>query len=121
MKLHLFDNAIKGTALGVIMGIIWLSVPVLIMYIAGIIHFNGVNSISLLPVWALAAFLNVIMQELLVRGYLYQMLKQKHSIVTAAVVTTALFSVLHDGAFEAGAIPILNVLTASLLMTIQTY
>ena len=28
----------------------------------------------------IAAFLNVIMQELLVRGYLYQMLKQKHNI-----------------------------------------
>ena len=117
VKLHLFDNAIKGTALGVIMGIVWLSVPVLIMYIARIIHFDGTNSIDLLPVWALAVFLNVIMQELLVRGYLYQMLKQKYNIVAAALITTALFTVLHGGALEAGAIPILNVLTTSLLMT----
>lgn len=117
VKLHLLDNAVKGTALGVIMGIVWLSVPVLIMHIAGIIHFEGTNSAVLFPVWVLAAFLNVIMQELLVRGYLYQMLKQKHNIAAAAVMTTALFTVLHGGALEAGVIPVLNVLTMSLLMT----
>ena len=32
-------------------------------------------------------------------------------------MTTALFTVLHGGAFEAGVIPVLNVLTMSLLMT----
>lgn len=32
----------------------------------------------------LAAFLNVVMQELLVRGYLYRMIRQKHN--TAAAV-----------------------------------
>ena len=117
VKLHLVDNAVRGTALGIIAGIVWLSVPVLIMYIAGIIHFDGTNSIELFPVWVLAAFLNVIMQELLVRGYLYQMLKQKHNTAAAAVVTTALFTVLHGGALEAGVIPVLNVLTMSLLMT----
>lgn len=37
------------------------------------------------------------MQELLVRGYLYQMLKQKHNIVAATIVTTALFTALHGG------------------------
>lgn len=117
VKLHLFDNAVRGTAFGVIAGSVWLSVPVLIMYIAGIIHFDGTNSIDLFPVWVLAAFLNVIMQELLVRGYLYQMLKQKHNMVTAAAVTTALFTVLHGGALGAGVIPVFNVLTMSLLMT----
>ncbi len=118
IKLHLFDNPVKGIALGAITGIVWLAFPVLIMYIAKIIDFDGTNSIDLFPVWVLAAFLNVIMQELLVRGYLYQMLKQKHNIVVAAAVTTALFTALHGGAFEAGVIPVLNVLTMSLLMTV---
>lgn len=118
VKLHLFDNPVKGLALGATAGIVWLAVPVLIMYITKIIHFNGTNSISLFPVWMLAAFLNVIMQELLVRGYLYQMLKQKHNTVAATIITTALFTLLHGGAFEAGVIPVLNVVTMSLLMTI---
>ncbi len=58
------------------------------------------------------------MQELLVRGYLYQMLKQKHNIIVATIVTTILFTALHGGAFEAGIIPVFNVLTMSLLMTV---
>lgn len=118
VKLHLFDNPVKGAALGLITGIVWLIIPVLVMYIAKIIHFAGTNSIYLFPVWVLAAFLNVIMQELLVRGYLYQMIKQKHNIVVAVIVTTILFTALHGGAFEAGIIPVLNVFTMSLLMTV---
>lgn len=72
----------------------------------------------LFPVWVLAVFVNTIMQELLVRGYLYQMLKQKHNIIVAMIVTTILFTALHGGAFEAGVIPVLNVFTMSLLMTV---
>ncbi len=36
----------------------------------------------------------------------------------ATIATTTLFTVLHGGAFEAGAVPVLNVLTMSLLMTV---
>lgn len=118
VKLHLFDNPVKGLILGVITGIVWLAIPVLVMYAAKIIHFGGTNFINLFPVWVLAVFLNTIMQELLVRGYLYQMIKQKHNIIVAAIVTTILFTALHGGAFEAGVIPVLNVLTMSLLMTV---
>lgn len=107
--------------MGAITGVVWLAVPVLMMYIIKIIQFNGTNSVELFPVWVSAVFLNVIMQELLVRGYLYQMLKQKHNIAAAAIVITTLFTALHGGAFEAGAIPVLNVFTMSLLMTIQIY
>ena len=118
VKLHLFDNPVKGMVLGVIAGIAWLAIPVLIMYVAKIIHVDGTNLINLFPVWVLAVFLNTIMQELLVRGYLYQMIKQKHNLIAAAIVTTILFTALHGGAFEAGIIPVLNVLTMSLLMIV---
>ena len=118
VKLHLFDNPVKGMVLGIIAGIVWLAIPVLVMYAAKIIHVDGTNLIHLFPVWVLAVFLNTIMQELLVRGYLYQMLKQKHNIFVATIVTTILFTALHGGAFEAGIIPVLNVLTMSLLMIV---
>ncbi|MBC5744495.1 CPBP family intramembrane metalloprotease [Lachnospiraceae bacterium MD308] len=118
VKLHLFDNPVKGMVLGVIAGIVWLAIPVLVMYVAKIIHVDGTNLINLFPVWVLAVFLNTIMQELLVRGYLYQMLKQNHNIIVATIVTTILFTALHGGAFEAGIIPVLNVLTMSLLMIV---
>ena len=39
-------------------------------------------------------------------------------MIVATIVTTILFTALHGGAFEAGVIPVLNVLTMSLLMTV---
>lgn len=117
VKLHLLDHPVKGILLGTVTGLVWLAVPVWIMYMAKCIHFGGMNSIKWFSVWMLAAFLNVIMQELLVRGYLYQMLRQKHNIAAAAVATTGIFTALHGGAFEAGIIPVFNVLTMSLFMT----
>jgi len=117
VALHLFGHAARGAALGAIAGALWLAVSVLVMSCAKVIHFEGINPVKRFPVWMLAAFLNVVMQELLVRGYLYQMLKQRHSLAAAAIVTSALFTALHGGAFEAGVIPVLNVLTMSLLMT----
>ena len=38
VKLHLFDNPVKGMVLGVIAGIVWLAIPVLVMYVAKISH-----------------------------------------------------------------------------------
>ncbi len=116
--LYLFDNPVKGILTGIITGALWLGIPVVIMKLMDIIEFCGRNDIPFFSVWMLAVFLNVIMQELLVRGFLYQMLKQKYHIVVSIIVTTALFTLLHGGAFEAGVVPVLNVLTMSLLMTV---
>ncbi|MCD7724541.1 MAG: CPBP family intramembrane metalloprotease [Clostridiales bacterium] len=118
VELHLLNHPVRGTTLGLLAGIVWLGVPVVIMYIAKIIHFEGMNAMDLFGVWVLAAFCNVIMQELLVRGYLYQMMKRNYNTGIAAIVTTMLFTALHGGAFEAGIVPVMNVLTMSLLMTI---
>lgn len=117
VKLHLFDNPVQGTVIGMTTGVAWLGSTVAILLLANIIEFEGSNPVSMLGVWFLAAFLNVIMQELLVRGYLYQMLKQKYNGIAATIVTTALFTLCHGGALEAGVIPVLNVFTMSLLMT----
>lgn len=54
--------------MGGVTGIVWLGIPVLIMLVAGIIRFEGKNSVPMFSVWLVSAFLNVIMQEFLVRG-----------------------------------------------------
>ncbi|MFO3717086.1 CPBP family intramembrane glutamic endopeptidase [Anaerococcus sp. ENR1011] len=72
----------------------------------------------MLGIWMVSALINTIMQELLVRGYIYQLLKKEYSIMIATIVSTLLFTFMHGGAFEAGPIAVINVLTMSLLMTI---
>lgn len=118
IPLCLTMNFGKGIIIGSIVGTVWLLIPAIVMYLLHIMEFEGSNVIPLLGIWFLAAFFNVIMQELLVRGYLYQMLKKKSNIVVATMITTAIFTLLHGGAFEAGMIPVCNVLTMSLLMTV---
>lgn len=118
VKLNLFGNLIESIIIGVGSGILWLGITVIIMLFIDVIHFESKNNISLIYVWLFSAFLNTIMQELLVRGYLYQMIKQKHNIIIAIIVTTLLFTVLHGGVFEAGVIPVLNVISMSILMIV---
>jgi uncharacterized protein len=61
------------------------------------------------------------MQEVLVRGYLYQMIKNNYNIVVAVLISTGLFTFAHGGAFEAGILPVLNVITMSLFVTSREY
>lgn len=118
IKLKLFNKPIKGITIGIVSGIFWLGCTVLILFFVGVMKIDGKNEVSTLLVWIISAFINVVMQELLVRGYLYQMLKYRHNTIVATIVTTALFTFMHGGAFEAGLIPVLNVVTMSLLMTV---
>lgn len=119
IPLCLTGNWLKGIITGSIIGIVWLVIPALVMYIFRIIRFEGSNDVSLLGIWFISVLLNVIMQELLVRGYLYQMVKRKCNTIAATFLTTGLFTLLHGGAFEAGVVAVLNVLTMSLLMTVM--
>ena len=57
------------------------------------------------------------MQELLIRGYIYQLLKSKYNIPVTIVVTTAIFTLLHGSAFEVGLLPVINVITMCLFTT----
>ena len=116
-QLHLTKKPVYNIVLGIIVGIVWLGVSVGILSLLGVLQIDGINQISMLWLWIFSAFINTIMQEMLVRGYLYQMIKKSYNIVAAVIVSTALFTLAHGGAFEAGIIPVLNVLTMSLFVT----
>ena len=117
IQLHLTEKPVYNIILGCTTGVIWLGVSVGILSIIGVVHIEGRNQISMLWLWMLSAFLNTVMQEMLVRGYLYQMIKSNYNIVIAVIVSTGLFTFAHGGAFESGVLPVLNVITMSLFMT----
>ncbi len=110
-------NVSKGISMGLCSGIIWLGLTTGIFCILGIVKFKGVNQVDMLWLWIISTFLNAIMQELLVRGYLYQLIKKKYNITISVIITTALFVFMHGGAISAGIIPVLNIITMSLFMT----
>ena len=117
IRLHLTGKPVYNIVLGCITGAIWLGVSVVILSLTGVIHITGRNQISMLWLWLFSAFINSVMQEVLVRGYLYQMIKNNYNIVVAVLISTGLFTFAHGGAFEAGILPVLNVITMSLFVT----
>lgn len=117
VKIQIMKNCLKGTIVGIFVGIIWIGLSVIILFSSRQLEIIEKNNVTLLWLWFLSAFINVIMQELLVRGYLYQLLKKKYNLKLAIVVTTIIFTFLHGGAFEAGVIPVINVITMCLFTT----
>ena len=117
IRLHLTGKPVYNIILGGVTGTIWLGASVGILSILGVVQIEGKNQIDMLWLWLISALLNTVMQEMLVRGYLYQMIKSNGSIAAAIIVSTGLFTFAHGGAFEAGILPVLNVITMSLFMT----
>lgn len=116
LTLPLCTAPLKSAIIGFAAGVLWLGIAAGVLLLTGTMHITGYQQVPLLGLWILSALLNTIMQELLIRGYLYQLIKAQYSTAAAAIATTALFTFLHGGALEAGIIPTLNVVTMSLLM-----
>ena len=118
ISLCLVSKPVKSSIVGLVISAIWLGAVIAVLMICGVMKIYNYKAISMLWLWVISAFINTVMQELLVRGYLYQMIKLNYNRIAAMIVTTALFTFMHGGAFEAGIISVLNVLSMSVLMTI---
>ncbi len=118
IKVPLASRFFKNSLIGVVIGFLWLGSVVAVLLLTKTMNIHDQNNIDYIWIWILASLLNSVMQELLMRGYLYQLWKQKYNVVVATVLTTILFSAMHGGAFEAGIIPVLNVVTMSILVTL---
>ena len=117
VRIPVTDNFAKGTAVGTLAGLFWIGAAAIIPIMTGALTIGGRESVPKLWLWIISAFINVIMQELLVRGYIYRLLKKRYNLPLAVVVTTALFTLMHGGAFEAGVLPVINVVTMCLFTT----
>jgi membrane protease YdiL (CAAX protease family) len=117
VKIPVANHAGKGILIGIISGCLWIGLSAGVLLGTHQLTITGKNEVSMLWLWILSAFLNVVMQELLVRGYIYQLLKTKYNMPVTIIITTALFALMHGGAFEAGLLPVLNVVTMCLFTT----
>lgn len=111
------ENFKKASLDGTIIALFWLIIPVIILLLSGKLRIQGEKQVAYLGVWISSAFINVLMQELLIRGYIYGLLKKEYSTTVAVLISSLIFTLLHGGAFEEGIIPVLNVVTMSLFMS----
>ena len=117
VRIPIMQNSIKGILSGTMAGIIWIGFSATLLLVSNQMVIIEYNDVPLLGLWILSAFINVAMQEMLVRGYIYQLLKTRYNLSVAIFVTTAVFTLLHGGVFEAGIVPVVNVITMCLFTT----
>ncbi len=113
-------HALRHLTLGVAVGAAWLIVTVAVLWLAGWASIKASPHVSwpLLAGTAVAVACNAATQELLARGYIFQVVQEHANTLSAVVGTSVLFVVLHYGAVRGHWLPAVNVLLASLLFTI---
>ncbi|MBK9598005.1 MAG: CPBP family intramembrane metalloprotease [Flavobacteriales bacterium] len=116
------DNLLKNVVYGILFGLLWLTVSVIIICLLGNGKLN--NSFTLtagqLLLFFFVLFINASMQELLVHGYLFSLLESKYSKLTALIATSFLFLLLHPGAINSGLTASINVFGAGLIFGLIT-
>jgi len=112
-----FRNAPRDMAAGLAVGIGWLAVSVGGAWAAGWASFEVpvAFSGSLLLVAATSVFFNVLTQQLLLCGYIFQTIRSRANFLVALLVSAALFSAYHAGVFQGAWLPAVNVFTAAVL------
>lgn len=113
IRVPMLAHGLRNAWIGLVTGVVWLGSVVALLWLTGTLRFSGMYAVPLLWVWLLSCLLNVAMQELLVRGYLYRLCKNNYNTAVAIVVTTLLFTGMHGGAFSAGPLAVFNVVTMS--------
>jgi membrane protease YdiL (CAAX protease family) len=112
------DRIIRNCVIGILFGITWIGITISIAFLVGSFHWGNINYIPYLWTWIISILLNVMMQEYLVRGYLFRLLKIEYNTMVSIIITTVIFTLLHGGAFEAGIIAVLNVITMSIFISL---
>ena len=112
-----FDHIIRDSLVGLAVGSIWLGVSIGTAWLLG-------WATPIVPIgfaWpvlagaAIAMLFNVLTQELLLCGFIFQTIRRQSNTVIAVVVSAILFASLHAGAFKGEWLPVINVFTAGML------
>lgn len=109
-----WKNAFGDLSRGLTIGALWLGSSVGLLLIMGFATAQAPVGFSsqLALIAAASVLLNVLTQQLLVVGYIFQTVRAKGGFALALFVSSFLFSVLHIGAFEGALIPPFNVFAA---------
>ena len=112
-----FDHIMRDSLFGVAVGSIWLGVSVGAARLLGWASFIVPIGFAwpILVGAAIAMLFNVLTQELLLCGFIFQTIRRQSNIVIAIVVSSILFVSLHAGAFKGEWLPVVNVFAAGLL------
>lgn len=110
-------SAVRHLGFGIPAGAAWLLAPLTALWLAGLAGLQpaGAFSVPALAGAATAIFLNVLTQQLLLCGFIFQTIQARSNSAVAVLVSAALFALYHLGAYQGALLPALNVFLAGLL------
>lgn len=117
MKIYLIEHLSEGFRFGLEHGLAWIGLTFVVFNATGTAQIKTQNNADQIAVWILACVINVCMQEFLVRGYLFQLLRSEYNVAAATIVSTAVYVLINGTSWEEGLVPFLIVVSLSLLMT----
>jgi membrane protease YdiL (CAAX protease family) len=112
-----FDHIFRDFLMGLAVGGAWLGASIVIVWAFG-------WATPLMPIgfsWTILAgasvamLFNVFAQEMILCGFVFQTIRSRSNVVTAIIVSSVLFSILHVGAFKGEWLPAINVFVAGVL------
>ena len=117
------DRIINNISIGLIIGLFWIIISFVGQYVFGTIFKGAQNTIpaGTFIIYGIALLVNASLQEILFRSYIYQSIETNFNALSAIIITSVLFSVVHIGAIKAGIIPSFNVFGAGLVFAIAYY
>jgi uncharacterized protein len=120
--LFISKNLLRDFSLGLSIGTAWLGVSLVIAALAGWVQYDSSFTISWASLYiaGVAVMLNIMTQQLLLNGYIFQTIKSHTSPLVAVVASSILFSGYHFGAFHGMLLPAINVFAAGLLFCIAS-
>ena len=110
-------GALRDVSAGLAVGAVWLAASVGGAWAAGWAQPAAPVGFSLvlLSVAATSALFNVLTQQLLLCGYIFQTIRSEAGFAVAVLLSAALFSVYHGAAFQGAWLAALNVFGAGVL------
>ncbi len=110
---HIFRDSLAGLATGTL----WLVASVVLAIVFGFAYFTAPVEFSwfVLMISSIAMLFNVVTQELLLCGFIFQTIRKESNTFIAVVVSAILFASYHAGAFKGAFLPIVNVFAAGIL------
>jgi membrane protease YdiL (CAAX protease family) len=111
----------QGTT-GLLCGVLWLSIAIGGLWIADCVVLGATGEFSVLVLFGavLDVFLNVLTQQLLLCGYIFQLLRRATSTWLAISISALLFVGYHAGAYAGAELPVLNVFLTGVLFCLAT-
>jgi membrane protease YdiL (CAAX protease family) len=112
-----FDHIVRDFLVGLAIGSIWLGVSVGTAWLLGWASPKAPIGFTwpVLAGAAIAMLFNVLTQELLLCGFIFQTIRRQSDVATAMIVSAILFASLHAGACNGVWLPAINVFAAGLL------